>query len=74
MYLRNRRLGPRINKFDEIDKEFERKRMQQFKNTKKNAVIKVTKKEEQRMERDTKKEMKGELMENIKKIFEDHNQ
>lgn len=47
-YLKNKRIPPRINKFDEIDKEFERKRMQQFKNVKKNAVIKVAKKEEVR--------------------------
>lgn len=40
---------------------------------KKNAVIKVAKKEEQRVERENKKEMKGDLIEQISKIFEEHN-
>lgn len=47
--------------------------MQQYKNVKKNAVIKVAKKEEVRSERDTRQQVKSELMDQIRAIFEDHN-
>lgn len=68
-YLKNKRIGPRINKFDEIDKEFERKRMQQYKKAKHHAVIKVAKKEEVRSERESRQQVKGELMDQIRLIF-----
>jgi hypothetical protein len=43
--------------------------MQQYKNVKKNTVIKVAKKEEVRSERDYRREIKGDLVEQISRIF-----